>query len=185
MAVNWTNSQVLSQLKSGYQWTLPTIYYAFPTSATGMYSAGESATFRPVSSSQQPVFAKAIQTWDDLIPQAFQQTYANTSDIEFAFTTSNIDYAHAYQPTTGSAWFLTGSDVSSAQIGSYGFMTIMHEIGHALGLNHMGNYNGSGSWLPSSFQDSDVLSIMSYFGPEVPRVFFQVKSLVQTGLRPT
>jgi methionine-rich copper-binding protein CopC len=165
MAANWTNAQVLSQLISGYKWTLPTIYYAFPTSSTGMYSTDEAATFRPVSSSQQTVFVQAIRAWDDLIPQTFQQTYANTSDIEFAFT-SNIEYAHARYPTNGSAWFLTGSDISSARIGSYGFMTIMHEIGHALGLDHMGDYNGSGSWQPSSFQDSDVLSIMSYFGPK-------------------
>jgi methionine-rich copper-binding protein CopC len=41
----------------------------------------------------------------------------------------------------------------------------MHELGHALGLNHMGDYNGDGNWTPSSFQDSRVLSIMSYFGP--------------------
>jgi hypothetical protein len=41
----------------------------------------------------------------------------------------------------------------------------MHEIGHALGLDHMGDYNGLGTWIPSSFQDSRVLSIMSYFGP--------------------
>ena len=41
----------------------------------------------------------------------------------------------------------------------------MHEQGHALGLDHMGNYNGNGAWTPSSFQDSTVYSIMSYFGP--------------------
>jgi methionine-rich copper-binding protein CopC len=165
MAANWTDTQVLNQLNSGTKWTGATITYAFPTSASGMYSQGEAAAFRPVNSTQQTTFTLAIQTWDDLIPQTFQLTTLPTSNVEFGFTTSNIDYAHAYQPTTGSAWFLTGSDVSSASVGSYGFVTVMHELGHALGLNHMGNYNGDGNWTPSSFQDSRVLSIMSYFGP--------------------
>jgi serralysin len=40
----------------------------------------------------------------------------------------------------------------------------MHELGHAIGLDHMGNYNGSAT-SPSSYQDSTVFSIMSYFGP--------------------
>ena len=52
-------------------------------------------------------------------------------------------------------------------MGLYGFETIIHEIGHALGLDHMGNYNaGNGQPIvPSSYQDSTVYSVMSYFGP--------------------
>lgn len=165
MAVHWTNTQIINQLASGQRWFGTSITYAFPSFASGLSSQGEAANFRAVNSSQQTIFTLAIQMWDDLIPQSFQRTSIAGSDIEFAFTTSNIDYAHAYFPTSGSAWFLTGSDVSSASVGSYGYATIMHELGHALGLNHMGNYNGEGSWTPSSYQDSRVLSIMSYFGP--------------------
>lgn len=165
MAANWTNTQVINQLVSGQRWFGATITYAFPSLASGLTSYGEAANFRAVNSSQQAIFTLAIQMWDDLIPQNFQRTSIAGSDIEFAFTTSNIDYAHAYFPASGSAWFLTGSDVSSASVGSYGYATIMHELGHALGLDHMGDYNGEGNWTPSSFQDSRVLSIMSYFGP--------------------
>ena len=159
MAANWTNTQVLNQLKSGQQWTGTVITYAFPTTSSGMYSQGESASFRAVTEAQQKTFVQAIQTWDDLIPQTFQQTASSGSNIEFAFTSSDISYAHAYYPINGSAWFLSGSDISYATVGSYGFMTIMHELGHTLGLDHMGDYNGAGSWTPSSFQDSNVLSI--------------------------
>lgn len=54
-----------------------------------------------------------------------------------------------------------------ASVGSYGFQTLLHEIGHALGLRHMGCYDASRgqAFTPSSFQDSQVMSIMSYFGP--------------------
>ena len=39
------------------------------------------------------------------------------------------------------------------------FQTYVHEIGHALGLDHMGNYNGNGNWTPSSFQDLSLIHI--------------------------
>ena len=165
MAANWSNEQVFQQLNSGRSWTGSTFTFAFPTSASGLYSQGEAAAFRAVNYTQQPLFLQALLAWDDLIPQSFQQTSAASTYIEFGFTTANISYAHAYFPTNGSAWFQTGSDVSTASIGSYGFTTILHELGHALGLDHMGNYNGAGTWTPSSFQDSRVLSLMSYFGP--------------------
>lgn len=164
---NWTNSQVINQLNSGYKWTGSTITYAFPTSASGIYYQNEGTGFRAISSSQQTLFTLALQTWDDLIPQNFQLTTLTSSNIEFGYSSSMDGYAHAYFPTNGSVWFKTGSDVASATVGSYGFATIMHELGHALGLNHMGDYDASegDSFTPSSFQDSRVLSIMSYFGP--------------------
>jgi methionine-rich copper-binding protein CopC len=168
MAADWSNSQVFYQLNSGHHWNGSTITYAFPTTTANFYAGGsnyEINAFRAVSGAQQVVFNLAVMSWDDLIPQTFTQTSGTSSDIEFGFSTSDIDYAHAYYPTAGSAWFLTGSDVSTAFVGSYGYTTIMHELGHALGLNHMGDYNGGGYWTPSSYQDSRVLSIMSYFGP--------------------
>ena len=53
--------------------------------------------------------------------------------------------------------------------GVYGYMAIMHEIGHAIGLDHGGNYNGgspaygntSTGWLYT--EDSRQFTIMSYF----------------------
>lgn len=165
MAANLTLEQVLQQLASGTRWTGSSITYAFPTTASGLYSEGEAAAFRPIGTAQQAIFVQALQAWGDLIPLPFQKVSAGQSNIEFAYTTTNIGYAHAYFPTNGSVWFQTGSDVSDASLGSYGYATIMHELGHALGLNHMGDYNGEGNWNPSSYQDSRVLSIMSYFGP--------------------
>ncbi len=70
------------------------------------------------------------------------------------------------------------------QVFNYGFSTLTHEIGHALGLNHPGDYNGSGATTYQSqaeyFEDSEQYSLMSYweeentganFGPEPGPLF--------------
>jgi methionine-rich copper-binding protein CopC len=166
---NWNDVQVRQQLISGARWSGATITYSFPSAPGGLTATNEVAGFQPVNSSLRPLFVLAVQAWDDLIPQSLQQVTGNASNIEFSFSSSMTDYAHAYFPTSGTAWFKAGSDVSVATVGSYGFATILHELGHTFGLNHMGDYNadesGGGFFLPSSYQDSLVLSIMSYFGP--------------------
>lgn len=167
MAANWNLSQVLNQLDSGRKWTGSTITYAFPTGAGGLFSQqGEAGGFRATNAAQQALMTLALATWDDLIPQSFVPGTVGSTAIEFGYTSTGIGYAHAYYPTVGSAWFnVNESSLTTTALGQYGFQTFVHEIGHALGLNHMGDYNGDGNWSPSSFQDSVVLSIMSYFGP--------------------
>jgi len=182
MAVNWTKEQIIAQLTTvnpKWHWGGSTITYAFPTTAAGMYAPyGESAGFSAVNASQQVYFKLALQTWDDLIPQTFQEVFTGASDLEVAYSSSLGDnYAYVIRGSgakAGSAWFSTtvGQDAWNSTvaptIGNHGFETLVHELGHALGLNHMGNYNaGNGlTPMPSSYQDSNVYSIMSYFGPD-------------------
>ena len=163
---NWSKEQVLVQLISGESWSSSVITYAFPTVSTGMFGGSELTGFKALTATQQATAVLAVQTWDDLMAPDMQLTTAPTSNIEFAFSSTGVSYAHAYMPSTGSVWFNSAyANLTSAKIGQHGFLTHIHEIGHAMGLEHMGNYNGSGTWTPSSYQDSSVYSLMSYFGP--------------------
>jgi Ca2+-binding RTX toxin-like protein len=133
-----------------------------------MYTGGgEGAGFHFFSGNQITMAEFALAGWDDLITPDFVRGTGFT-DIEFGYTTTGIDFAHAYYPGVGSAWFnANDSRLTNPTLGQYGYETFIHELGHALGLNHMGDYDASdpGSIHPYSFQDSTVLSVMSYFGP--------------------
>ena len=61
--------------------------------------------FVAVDTTQQAFFRLALKNWDDLISPNFVETTSITSNIEFGYSSSMSGYAHAYYPTTGSAWF--------------------------------------------------------------------------------
>ena len=66
---------------------------------------GEVQEFRPIDAATQARLTLALATWDDLIPQGFVRTTSVGSQIEFGYTTTGIDFAHAYIPPFGSVWF--------------------------------------------------------------------------------
>lgn len=176
----WTDAQVINQL-SGGKWLGGEVTFSFPNTAaeTNVTDNGEAPGFLVLNTTQQSAANLAVLTWADLMPQTYREVSSGHADITFGLTSTGVEYAHAYVPKDDairasgtSVWFNRGeSDLVNPSVGNYGFATYIHEIGHAIGLNHMGNYNGKappGGWKPSSWQDSTVYSVMSYFGPAGP-----------------
>ena len=176
---NLTNAQIISQLSSGYYWTGSSITFSVPTSSTSMMGSTEKSSFAALSAAQSNAFTLAIGLWADLIAKPVVNVGTGRANITVGnfYDGTGSDYAHTYFPTWGSVWFNSyfngvnygkTNDLLHPTIGLHGFATYIHELGHAFGLEHAGNYNaGAGVPEPGSYQDSTVYSIMSYFGPSM------------------
>ena len=109
------------------------------------------------------------------------QAWTNVTGITFAVTTGaaeitfddNASGVTAYADTNISNGVITSASVMvttgwlarfGTTFNSYSFETYIHEIGHALGFGHGGNYNGSATYGIDNFylNDSLAYSIMSY-----------------------
>ncbi|QYK43301.1 MAG: M10 family metallopeptidase C-terminal domain-containing protein [Paracoccaceae bacterium] len=117
----------------------------------------------------------ALEAWTYATGLTFSITTSGTAQIVIddnaagAFAGPDL-----YDPATGIV-SLASVNVSKnwlasygAQFNSYSFVTYIHEIGHALGLGHMGPYDGSASYSSDAFflNDSYQMSVMSYFSAE-------------------
>jgi Ca2+-binding RTX toxin-like protein len=167
-------------LNSGYRWNFtgtgtPTITYSFFSGGTYYGSETGTASF----SAAAQTFTRRIFTD---IQSLINVNFTEVADSQNSYgqirllLSNNPSYAYAYYPFGGST---VASDVHfnpaydnanntnglQKGIGSHGYMSIIHEIGHALGLKHPGDYNGDGSGDPPFLaygDDNTGNTVMSY-----------------------
>jgi serralysin len=97
--------------------------------------------------SEKAAYAAALQTWANVANLTFQQvyTYAEADLVEDLRASASYLGSHETPEDAfvydGTAWgeYVRNGDgwtLAGRQAGGYGFITLVHEIGHGLGLAH-------------------------------------------------
>lgn len=133
-------------------------------------NAGDSITVNitTLAMAGQFLAREAMALWTDVTGIVFQEVTGG-AQISFQDTENG---AYAQTTVAGGTIVKAIVNVSSnwlasfgTTLNSYSFQTYLHEVGHALGLRHPGNYNGSGNYPQDAefLNDSWATTLMSYF----------------------
>jgi Ca2+-binding RTX toxin-like protein len=159
----------IDSLLSGYKWQSNTITFSFFNG--GKYYGTE--TVSPVSDAVKQNVRYILR---NIIQPLINVNFVEVSDSETSYgqirymSSNNARYAYAYYPTgTNQAGdvllnpdFDHNLDTNGFQggVGTHGFMSLIHETLHALGLKHVGHASEPPS-VPSS-EDNTTNSVMTY-----------------------
>ena len=159
-----------------------TLTYSFLTANTIASASNpgskDALEFAEMNQTEKTAVQNALDYISSVTNLTFSFTQSGLGDINFGTNNQGTaSGAYAYNPNTAdhidvmlnnnAAVF--GGNGNFSQ-GTYGWETLIHEIGHALGLKHPGNYNAGGGgtvgpYLPTGDAGSRRYTVMSYADP--------------------
>lgn len=173
-----SGDKAIDNLIWGTKWAENTITWSFLKAGSEQPGYGtdpetfdsskvRSETSTPFKIGQKKMTYKALGMWDDVAAIDFDRvddTGSAPGMIRFARADISAP-ADAWYPDhdahAGDVRINTNRPTGESKPGSYDFYVFIHEVGHALGLKHPHDPDGSGVKLPAG-QDSHEFSIMSY-----------------------
>jgi Ca2+-binding RTX toxin-like protein len=148
-----------------------TLTYSFMQSIPSYSFAGEHRGFLPMTTAQQTAVVAVLDYYSKIANLSFVAVAdsGGGGQLRFGTDTQSGSAGYAYAPTLtdplgGDVWLANNqSSNSTFDAGGYGLSTLLHEIGHALGLKHPGSYTSGDEapFLPTA-QDTSRYTVMSY-----------------------
>lgn len=165
------------------------VYYGFLGGTENYLSAKDKANFKEMDSAQRDAVKTAFNYLSTLINVTFELDETK-SNIEFGTNNQTDSAGYANYPlgngSNPSVLLLDNSENTAnngenlAKVGGYGWQTLIHEIGHAMGLKHPGAYNAGGGTTPKPYlptaMDNRSMSIMSYNDPTSSNILSLTKT---------
>jgi serralysin len=162
-----TGDAYVDGLLGNVKWAVDSLSFSFPTSGSyygNPYGYEENVTnFGALNATQAAVTRSVLTNYASLTNLTFTETAetsTNHADLRYAMS-DKPSTAWAYFPTAlqegGDVWFnKTKGYYNNPQKGNYAYVTVVHETGHALGLEHPHENN-----MPTD-RDSLEYTVMSY-----------------------
>jgi serralysin len=156
-----------------------TVTYSFAQSGllwSAGYGSGEpSYGFQPLNGTQMEAARKALNAWSAVANVSLVEVAESSTAVgDMRFAASSLpSTAWAYYPggsaEGGDVWLGRNSYFNGTADGSYSLMGLMHEIGHALGLKHPHEADGSGVVMAVNldYLGNTVMSYRSYINQPI------------------
>lgn len=166
------NDSLVRTVASSYLWQKQALTYGFNQTLPNEYLTDNDLKsqinqWQKLNATETNVARAAIDRLGQLTPLTFTEASGNSGDIRFNVIYIPGDTAgFAYMPTNGGITAVEGDVFLDSEMrsqykfaaGDQGYMTVWHELGHAMGLEHP----FEGTYTLSKSLDNWANSIMSY-----------------------